>query len=397
MNYQNRTPIVDKSIKGTLLVLGNGFDINCGLNSKFSDFFITKISSIKLAADTRYNVTCTNIWYLLLYFAFYDDDYYDSESNKVVETIYNSNPLWMDVESFIKKIITTNKKDDRWMNEYFLTNYQNYPEFLTHLYNSKTNKFIIGQHNQKSAVIKHFLKLKFSDFNIYSYLYDELLKFEEEFKLYINECVQNKADYIKNCEQLFRKLVDFYREPTSVISFNYTNSLKWYIDPKEKEFEKNYYNIHGSLENDIIIGFDSGDFADNANLGIKMSKAWQKMNYSGKTYELPKKETINAIKFYGHSLGPQDYSYFHSLFDYYDIYNSGISLVFCYTEYENTEEENAHIRGNYVSSVYKLLTDYAKKSGNEEKVTTIISRLQLENRLQIRKIPRILVDNQAIK
>ena len=385
MNIQNK-PAIDKKIKGTLLVLGNGFDINCGLKSKFSDFFESKIAEIAHAADTRFNSVSSNIWYLLLYFAFYDDNYYDSQSNKMAETMSNSNPLWMDVESFIKKIITINKKDDAWMNSYFPAKCQNYPEYLTHLYNSRMDTYVIGQHNQKSAVMKHFTKLKKLDFNIYSYLYDELLKFENEFKNYIYECVQKTPNYTDYCEQLYKQLIDFLREPTSVISFNYTNSLRWFIDSTQKEFEKNYYNVHGSLETDIIIGFDSGDFTDNENLGIKMSKAWQKMNLIEKPYELPKKDTLNTIKFYGHSLGPQDYSYFHSLFDYYDIYNSSITLVFYYTEYKYTEEENALIRGQYVSAVYKLLTDYAKKSGNEEKVTTIISRLQLENRLKIKKI-----------
>lgn len=389
MDIQNNKPVTNKDIMGTLLVLGNGFDINCGLHSKFSNFFKDKISNIKVAIDTRYNATCANIWYLMLYFAFYDNEYYDSESDRVFEAIYNTNPLWMDVESFIKKVITKNKKDDAWMNRHFLVDQHNYQDLLMHLYDSRTTKFIVGHNSQQSAIRKHFRNLKTFDFNIYSYLYDELLKFENEFKQYISECIQNEPKYNKNCEQLFRELVDFYREPTSVISFNYTNSLKWFIDLTKNDFERNYYNIHGSLENDIIIGFDSGDIADNENAGIKMSKAWQKMNSYDKIYELPTKETINTIKFYGHSLGPQDYSYFHSLFDYYDIYNSGISLVFCYTEYGDNEEENVQIRGNYVSAVYKLLTDYAKKSGNEEKVTTIISRLQLENRLRIKKIPCI--------
>ena len=394
MDVKTDKPISKKKINGTLLVLGNGFDLNCGLPSTFKDFFILKLQNAKGAANTFTNTKCENIWYLLLYFAFYDETLYDYESKKAIELIYDFDPLWMDVESFIKKIITIDKKDDKWMSDHFLAQHNNYPEFLTYLYNSRFNKYIINDKNQKDSIRKHFRNLNVSDFNIYTYLYDELLKFEKDFKKYIDDCIKESPSYKNKCKKIFSELVDFANEPTSVISFNYTNSMEWYINPSEPAFKMNYYNIHGSLEEGIVIGFDSGDIKDNANLGIKMSKAWQKMNFTDKIYQLPKKNTITTLKFYGHSLGPQDYSYFHSLFDFYNIYNSEIRLVFCYTEYKKTEEDNARIRGTFVSAVYKLLTDYARKSGNEDKVTTIISRLQLENRLQIKQIPCFSKENQ---
>lgn len=61
------------NITNSLIVLGNGFDLNCGLKSKFSDFFKTKESEVKNASDTYTNSVCSNIWYLLLYFAYIEE------------------------------------------------------------------------------------------------------------------------------------------------------------------------------------------------------------------------------------------------------------------------------------------------------------------------------------
>ena len=130
MNTKNRISPSENEIIGTLLVIGNGFDLNCGLKSSFNDFFKTKISTIKSAADTYLNVVCDNIWYLLFYFAFYDETYYDSEFNQIVEKIPISNPRWMDIESFVKKIVTFNKKDDKWMNINLPINCSNYLDYL---------------------------------------------------------------------------------------------------------------------------------------------------------------------------------------------------------------------------------------------------------------------------
>ena len=44
-------------------------------------------------------------------------------------------------------------------------------------------------------------------------------------------------------------------------------------------------------------------------------------------------QTVKTIVFYGHSFAPADYSYFQSIFDYYNIYDNDITLVFYYSIY----------------------------------------------------------------
>lgn len=53
---------------------------------------------------------------------------------------------------------------------------------------------------------------------------------------------------------------------------------------------------------------------------------------------LPK--SIKNIVFYGHSLAPADYSYFQSIFDYYNIYDNDITLVFYYSIYDKNKEQD---------------------------------------------------------
>ena len=71
-----------------------------------------------------------------------------------------------------------------------------------------------------------------------------------------------------------------------------------------------------------------------------------------------------------------DYSYFQSIFDYYNLYsNSNISLNFYYSEgYEQTD------------AIYRLINIYGKSLSNKEQGKNLIHKLLLENRLNIIKI-----------
>ena len=79
------------------------------------------------------------------------------------------------------------------------------------------------------------------------------------------------------------------------------------------------------------------------------------------------------IKFYGHSLSEADYSYFQSIFDYYDLYgNNNVSLIFYYSnEFEQNDE------------IYRLINSYGRTLMNQEQGKNLIHNLLLENRLKI--------------
>lgn len=111
----------------------------------------------------------------------------------------------------------------------------------------------------------------------------------------------------------------------------------------------------------------------------KFSKTYRKMlNTNAETCILPKKNNrLIEIKFYGHSLSEADYSYFQSIFDYYNIYeNNKVSLIFYYSKgFEQTDE------------VYRLINTYGKTLINKEQGKNLTHKLLLENRLKIVEIP----------
>ena len=97
---------------------------------------------------------------------------------------------------------------------------------------------------------------------------------------------------------------------------------------------------------------------------------------SAPTSILPPNNMPLTIIFYGHSLSKADYSYFQSIFDYYDIYsNNNVSLIFYYSEgYEQTD------------AIYELINSYGKTLSNKDQGKNLIHKLLLENRLKIEQI-----------
>lgn len=173
---------------------------------------------------------------------------------------------------------------------------------------------------------------------------------------------------------------------THILSFNYTNLF----DILEVESPCVYNNVHGKLCNaaceencnssNIIFGIDDVIIqSQNASSELRMfSKTYRKMfDTNTQTSMLPKNNnTPLEIKFYGHSLNSADYSYFQSIFDYYNLYsNSNISLIFYYSKgYEQNDE------------IYKLINTYGETLSNQKQGKNLIHKLLLENRLKIVEI-----------
>ena len=91
-----------------------------------------------------------------------------------------------------------------------------------------------------------------------------------------------------------------------------------------------------------------------------------------KRNKLRKDNQLIEIKFYGHSLNEADYSYFQSIFDYYNLYeNNNVGLIFYYSKgYEQTDK------------VYRLINTYGKTLSNKDQGKNLTHKLLLENRLK---------------
>ena len=110
-------------------------------------------------------------------------------------------------------------------------------------------------------------------------------------------------------------------------------------------------------------------------------KSYQDENHS----PLLKRDT-KQIKFFGHSLSQLDYSYFQSIFDFYNIYDNNIQLFFFYTIYDQNLKEN--IKNDFINSVVTLISDYGESLDNKDHGKNLIHKLMLENRILIEEIKR---------
>ena len=362
----------DGSNLNSLLVIGNGFDLHCGLRSTFSDYYNSICLDNNeflylLYEDGKYeemesylkeHSSSINFWSLLFYIQYYSD-----------KTIYkisdNKSTNWFDIEQLIK--MSFNRVFDGGESlEYFISRAFYHLKHNSHIRSDK------GYEIRKNPyMLFPFLEGKIYDNPIY-YLLDELHKFENSFKDYIHN-EQQKLSYKEATFSLLNKFVDNKKENICVLNFNYT-----IID--DNELIKNQINIHGNInENEIILGIDSNE-VDKEEYNC-FTKTYRDLHKVKEIIELP--EEVNKIYFYGHSLATADFSYFYSLFDMYKLYDGSLMLIFLYSDYAKTDSDNEHNHNIYINRIYELINKYSKTSRGEN---NLLHRLLLEGRILVKKI-----------
>ena len=224
------------------------------------------------------------------------------------------------------------------------------------------------------------------------YLLNELNRLEFSFCEYLREQVSSSNFYNEKADRLLNILTSKPKTDIEVktqstrkiyyLNFNYTL-------PSTKQLNRNGTNVHGYIgekedndEGNVIIGIDQEQINDNNMFEYLFTKTYRKLflkeNFTSQP--LPPISLVRRIVFFGHSLGSADYSYFRSIFDYYNIESSDIELVFYYSIYcEKIKEEIAQ---KHFKDVYNLLIDYSGKT-NKNSGKNLIHRLLLEHRLRI--------------
>lgn len=410
-----------------LLILGNGFDLHCGLKSSYKDFFGDEIidATSEPFGLKQLQVGVDGFWENLLL------EYYISNP----KGYYN----WCDIEEIIKNTLLSicfgKNISEANINDGL------YSKAALH-YTLKSRLF----DNADLDTIERFVfkccvnftsKIRAVPINYFiGQLLNDLKKLEKRFCKYLKNQLVNpnnekelNTNYIVKAVNLLGKLTDFststynntnniihqeYREveektgpnsarvcrkainvlsqefnglrATNILSFNYTALF----DILNVESPCNYNNVHGKLCNNIcgkhcdnstiIFGIDDNIIqSQGSNSELRLfSKTYRKMHLLGNPSNILPPNTGNPIeiKFYGHSLSEADYSYFQSIFDYYDLYgNSNVSLIFYYSK--GYEQHDA---------IYKLISEYGKSLTNKEQGKNLIHKLLLENRLKIQEI-----------
>ena len=432
-----------------LLIIGNGFDLQCKLKTKYTDFFSKKygidfltekyiekfpeqtvIQCKQKAIDFFINVFKEKLYnlnvekfiqsnsdsygYLINYFKqIFRQNFSDFEppltnwdiifiSSYVLMS--NSDKFqWVDIEKMIFKTVTIvfkNKKE--------IFSNSEFPNDQARM------KFI--------NIVQYCFK---DNKDLSTSMLDSLKKFEKSFALYIKNLIYKSKDhYFKRSEKLLKYLTSSYNEEIvhlDVINFNYSldeNIVNQMIH--EKRFSNitfnSWTNIHGVASwNDSytrsqinklhsnykrlappIFGIDWHDISDTTNdidfndPRIIFTKSFrlidnQVNNMRDKKHQFQK--NINKIIFFGHSLGHADYSYFESLFDIYNIYDSNIELNFYYKKGSSDFLDRLSAQKT-LEEIIKLLTSYGQTSTNQHG-ENIVNKLLLEQRLNLLPSPSI--------
>lgn len=430
-NYSRKNYLRGKNLDTSqLIILGNGFDLHCGLKSSYRDFFRHEIldTTVESFQIKKMKINNAGFWEQLLF------TYYEVFGG----IDYN----WCDIENIIKNTLWliyygNNEKSE---------NLENGLCFIA-LKSFETNKFLFDREEYQQNRIMQFIctycttffntiELKSKSFSeILLLLSNNLLKqlniLEQRFCKYLKNCIfapnglinkeyivnavnllsiiMEKSNYefsrfediicqkpkieykvIGNCGSDYMILKNY---PTNlfpdfsnanILNFNYTALF----DILGVDSPCIFNNVHGKLcklscnecnSSQIIFGIDDTLISTkNANSDLRLfSKTYRKMiSQTLPTKILPSNENTLTIKFYGHSLSEADYSYFQSIFDYYNLYsNNKINLNFYYSKgYEQNDE------------IYKLLNTYGKTFSNQDQGKNLIHKLLLENRLSITEI-----------
>lgn len=384
-------------VKKKLIILGNGFDLASGLKSRYYDFFSSRfnedlISDLDYAwEDFKENIYNENVWFHTKFDRMEKKESYGriaerkisysfGDEHKIYESIQASGLTFWDLVFYFSKFRSDSKdfSDYDWcdvekrMLEFFQT-----PEELKE----------IPSFNRLDSVgtllclhLAYYLPRETSvDSNkdIVDYFYDELRIFEKEFSQYINSLSDDNNYRKKAVEKIYNiSLKPIDKIDDKIFSFNYT-------DPFTEE-GLDVINVHGKAATEsILFGIDQEKIVPDAKT-FRFTKTFRQMTETklAKNYTkiiLPDKEEVKEIAFFGHSLSEFDYSYFQTIFDHYEIYNSSVSLVFYYQPYGEKSSEDMEFE--LAASISKMLYAYSPSIDNEKKGRNLMHKLLLEKRL----------------
>ena len=366
-----------------LLIIGNGFDLACGLKSRYNDFFYD------LYKENPQNYSITeeeNYWFKLFKgMVKFDENYTlgwtDIELQILIEL--------MNIE-FIYNI-------DLLLNLNTLESKDSIKAYISRFIYTKSNE---NKHYDEDSVLNTFLVLKktlheheidiLDKRSTFDRLKKDLKKFENTFAFYLNnELERNSDDYLINSSRWFDRLLlqnhlsnksrnyqynrtDIGDNTQQIISFNYT----------QPSLYDSIRYIHGNLKNrNIIFGIDFDSVSNLFNYHpLEFTKSYRILENKLNS-KVSISSDIKNILFYGHGLGEADYSYFQSIFDTVDLYHSDAKLIFYWTQFGDQDQ--------YIEQVEKvvwLIEKYGQTFANKDHGRNLFTKLLLENRIIFEEI-----------
>lgn len=381
--YTSLSDFDTRPIYRQLIVIGNGFDQACGLKSDFGSFIKARNDFFEPdwqkqgEAERQSSLKFTHtIWDYIL--AEHEDGNWCDIEATIAEWVIpkSHNQLRAKTLRSIKKIpkqgiyrLDLSKLEDVIAKSYYYSN-QSKPGYDT-----------------EEALL--------------NFTYQQLLQLEKDFASYLRKEVKNTSNYEENackliCEIILNERPDQNKNliEESVLSFNYTRPVK---NLHSSERKTTWVNIHGTLEDgETIFGIDGSDFMADQEI-VRFTKTYRLMSLNlQNTKDIVKAPTTSyrdkgtaAIKFYGHSLGKADYSYFQALFDTVNLYESKTRLVFYYRPHGNKDETEA--KEAMMQKATQLLAAYGLTLDNVDHGKNLIHKLLIEGRLSVNLLPDTVV------
>lgn len=369
-----------KTIK-QLVIIGNGFDLRCSLPSNYTDFRKDRERYFSREGEGESVLHTRTIW----------------------DTVLSVDSLggWADVEGAIARWVSPSKSKTGWrkhIEEVAL--YMRQPDLLSHAGPSDISRAVM----QSIEELRKQYGQNCDRWQVFSYFLDELHILENDFKSYLIRTVKANEGYGNRANRLLFSILsdgapsqDEATVDYGVLSFNYTRVAENYgVGTPEGRKPIWYSNIHGRLIDEIIFGIDAtnrlekGDVAQfTKTYRVLCRRAAGSQNGFSEEGSGVSPET-NVIKFFGHSLGDADHSYFQSLFDIVGLYEGSTKLIFYFCPYKRTNGEEVsepQARNEMMIKVLKLLSAYGKSLENEYHGNNLVHKLMLEDRIAVRLLP----------
>lgn len=344
-----------------ILIIGNGFDKHCGLDSNFRDYFLTTFYDNGNPNPLK---IINNLWNLIFFYAFLLPN---DRGGTLIKYVNNSNPLWMDVEGYINSIFMCDRGCLLIHPLYtFVDNVMRSDESA--LYNDART---VSGHNwclngtdkeQRFNIKQRVLELR----EEYDYktgidlLFGELRRFEKAFSNYLKEeIIKKQIVYTREVNKFILSYIDnFGSRQLFVFSFNYTNNLGTSVE------NTHLYNVHGTIDNNnIIIGISDDD--NLFSLAKKFCKGDRRVKNGNSKIQLPDNDEIREVIFYGCSFGPLDYSYYSFLFRKYGMESLKTKFVFLYSNYESDPDKNEKNRDRLISNIENTIKRFLSDSRSQ--------------------------------
>ncbi|WP_407455266.1 AbiH family protein [Ligilactobacillus aviarius] len=434
-----------------LIILGNGFDLHCGLKTSFKDYFefkekeiLSKLVKVNNTSDNKGLDDLYNEKIRLGYNLHYANDVIINSD--IVTTNYGIKQQFQVFKNFdfsflsfwdVYFINLKNEKKENWADVEF-----NIAEYLKHCIKKKdiilyikglnSSIFLKETFNRKinsmEDILVYFMLLtidmeKIKGLNLKKflcYLKDQLIDFEKNINDYILSLFVDdnpnstysyegpfieQLSFIDNFKETINKMIkeNSSDEKYCILSFNYiffpSERLEQKDDLKEMYLVRYiedlpnctfYKNIHGKLgkqNSNVIIGIDEKNIEPQDEL-YRFTKTYQLFEFDndGNERNLGLPIGVKKIKFFGHSLAEADYSYFQSIFDFYDIYNTNVQLIFYYVNYKNSDGEEVDGKEELFLRVIRLMKEYGETLDNKDHGKNLLHKLRLENRIILKKL-----------